>query len=287
MKLGITASTLNPSGYGRWGNATYQKLKEHGYSASDFDMANTDSVLYTLPRKEAETILLHEKNLAQEAGIEITQVHGPWRYPPQDSTEEDRAERMEKMKESIRMTAILGCKNWVIHPLMPFGMDDIGTEMAQKTWDINLPFMRELLETAKASNVTICLENMPMQKFSISAPAHILQFVRMINDPYFKICLDTGHVSVFSNLNLGDEVRALGNEIRVLHVHDNKFGSDLHLMPYFGIIDWREFALALKDIQFDGSFSLETMPSAKLPNDIFDDMGKQLARIAQNILSDV
>ena len=129
MKLGITASTLNPSGYGRWGNATYQKLKEHGYSASDFDMANTDSVLYTLPRKEAETILLHEKNLAQEAGIEITQVHGPWRYPPQDSTEEDRAERMEKMKESIRMTAILGCKNWVIHPLMPFGMDDIGTEM--------------------------------------------------------------------------------------------------------------------------------------------------------------
>ena len=109
----------------------------------------------------------------------------------------------------------------------------------------------------------------------------------MIHDPYFKICLDTGHVSVFSNLNLGDEVRALGNEIRVLHVHDNKFGSDLHLMPYFGIIDWREFALALKDIQFDGSFSLETMPSAKLPNDIFDDMGKQLARIAQNILLDV
>ena len=100
----------------------------------------------------------------------------------------------------------------------------------------------------------------------------------------FKICLDTGHVSVFEELNLADETRKLGKEIKALHVHDNKFGEDLHLMPYFGIINWEEFYKALKDIEFDGCFSLETMPSRKLSDDIFEDMCKILSKIADKII---
>ena len=149
---------------------------------------------------------------------------------------------------------------------MPFGTEDIDTDLAQKTWDINLRFMKEILVTAKENDITICLENMPMRKFAIATPAHILRFVKMMDDPHFKICLDTGHVSVFPNLRLDEEVRTLGKEIRVLHVHDNKFGSDLHLMPYFGVIDWEKFAFSLKEIQFDGSFSLETLRKTPFTN---------------------
>lgn len=285
MKIGIEASLNDKNGYGRWGEYTYKKLREHGYSCSYYNMSDTDSAIYTLAQRESDDLLLHERNLADFAGIAIDQVHGPWRFPPDDSTVQAREERMKKMRTSIRATALLGCKNWVVHPLMPCGVSDAGTDDAKTTWDVNLGFMKELLKTAKQYDVTICLENMPFSKFSLSKPADILKFTKEINDENFAICFDTGHVSVFDDLNVSQELRSLRNEIRVLHVHDNTRGMDLHMMPFFGIIDWSDFASALKDIQFGGCFTLETLPSRKLPTDVFEDMCKSLAQIAKQIVS--
>ncbi len=281
MKTGIQASVLDKKGYGRWGDNTYKKLKEHGFTCSYYDMMNTDTVLYTAPQEEVKRILLHEKALAEEAGIEIDQVHGPWQWPINDGTEEARAERMEKMKKSIEMTSILGCKNWVIHPIMPFTTKDM--EKAEETWKLNLEFMSELLKTAKEYDVTICLENMPMLGFSLATPERILEFVKTINDDNFKICLDTGHVNVFKDLNLADEIRRLGDYVRVLHIHDNRFGMDLHLIPYGGSADWDDFSCALRDIGFEGNLTLETIPPRVLDDEIFEDMCRAYAKVAKKL----
>ena len=56
-------------------------------------------------------------------------------------------------------------------------------------------------------------------------------------------------------------------------------------MPYFGIIDWNDFSKALKEINFDGCFSLETIPAGSLPDKIFEDMCKSLFAIAYEIIS--
>ena len=189
------------------------------------------------------------------------------------------------MKRSIHLTALLGCKNWVIHPIMPCGVNDINTADAQKTWDINLVFMRELLQYAKECGVKICFENMPMKEFSLAKPTDILRFVKTIDDDNFKICLDTGHISVFDELSVGDCIRELDGEIRVLHIHDNKYGMDLHSFPYTGIIDWKDFAKALRDINFKGVFSLETIPPVALDDEIFSDMCIALRKTAQQIIS--
>ena len=284
MKIGICGSTFDRNGYGRWGEDTYKKIKEHGFLYSDCDIADTEYELYSVSDEEFERIFLNEKRLAEEAGVTINQVHGPWRWPPRDFTAEDRAERMEKMKISIRAASILECKNWVIHPIMPFGVEDIDTGDAEKTWDMNVAFMKELLKTAKEYGVTICLENMPMLRFSLSSPERILKLVEEINDENFKICLDTGHVSVFGEeIDLAEEVKRLGDKIKVLHVHDNRNGIDLHLMPYYGIIDWNGFYKALKEIGYEGVFSLETTPSRSLPNYLFDEMGVTLYKIVKEI----
>jgi len=234
-----------------------------------------------------ETLLIKEKTLCENAGIEISQVHGPWRAPIRDSLPEERAERMEQMKRTIYAASILGCKNWVIHPLMPCGLNDDGKDTEKSTWDINLNFMQKLLTFAKEHSVIICFENMPFKSFSISKPEKILKFVKTINDSSFKICLDTGHISVFENLAVGDEVRRLGKEICALHIHDNRVSSDLHLMPYFGVIDWKDFAKSLKDIGYTGNFDLETMPPKTLPDFIFEDMSKSLFKISKMIIDNI
>lgn len=285
MKIGILASTLDRSGYGRYGEETYKRVKAFGFDTTDFNICNTNGEIYTLPTAESDGILLREKRLAEEAGIEISQVHGPWRWPTQDATEEDRAERLEKMKISIRAASVVGCKNWVIHPMMPFGPRDRGTPEAAITRKINLEFLSELTSFAKKLGVTVCYENMPMLEFSISTPEEILSVVNEINDDNLKVCLDTGHVNVFKELNVYDEVIRVGEKLRVLHVHDNVIARDIHLLPCFGTLDWKSFAKALRDVGFDGSFSIETTPPTCLPDRLFEEATELLVNIIRHVLA--
>ncbi len=285
MKTGIGFSY--PSGFFTlWGDDTYKKLKSFGFSCVDFGLLNTETFFYTDKEKAEKTILM-QKKLAAEAGIEFSQVHGPWRWPAQDVTPEDRAERMEKMRESIRLTALLGCKNWVIHPIFANGWEDVKEGKTEETWKINLEFFRELLKTAKEYDVTICLENMPMINFSIATPADILRFVKEIDDDHFKICLDTGHLNVFPELPVYESVAELGDELRVLHVHDNKFRIDMHLPPFYGSFKWTEFCQALKEIEFDGVISLETAPSSGHNNELFEEMMVMFHKMAQQIADEI
>ena len=267
MLLGTCAGT-----FARYGNDRYKKLKEYGYDCVDFGLAATDSVYYQVDEEECRRLLLAEAALIREAGLTIQQIHGPWRWPSQDATEEDRAERMDKMKRSIHMCAIMGCRYWIVHPIMPFGIQERGhAELAAETWELNRSFMRELIKTAHEEDVIICLENMPMPNFSMGKVEDIIRFVNEMNDDHFKVCLDTGHAAVCREC-VGDAVRALGKDLlRTLHVHDNNGIHDQHRLPYFGVIDWEDFANALAEIGFDGAFSYEVTAPKTMPDPYFED----------------
>ena len=282
MKIGITESSyhLYPK------ENRYHHIKSDGYDYVDFSMSNTEQEPYTLEGDAFEAFFAQERAMADEAGVTIWQVHGPWRWPPQDGTEEDRAERMEKMKTSIRGTALLGCKNWIVHPIMPFGINERGTEDAQKTWDLNVVFMRELLAYAKEYDIIICFENMPMPNFSLGSVEAIMRFVREMDDDHFRVCLDTGHVNVFPEQSLYDAVLMIGDKLQTLHVHDNSGSSDEHKLPWFGTADWEGFGRALCEIGFSGVFSYETEPSRSLPLDLYGDMLRFMVKSVQYILDE-
>ena len=277
MKIGTIESN-----YRHYGDARFMLMREHGFEAADYSMSDTDNELYQLSDDLFEKKLLHEKALAEQAGIEIYQVHGPWRWPIQDSMPEERAERMEKMKRSIRGTAILGCKYWVIHPIMPFGEKD--ADFAQETRQINLAFMRELLKTAEEVGVVICFENMPMRGLSLGSPEATLDFVKEMDHDHFKMCLDLGHMTLFKKETAGDFVRKYADMIPVFHIHDSNGWADLHLMPYFGITDWDDFGKALREVQYEGVFSLEATLPKKLPKPMFEKTSKLMCEIARCVI---
>ena len=284
MKLGLSTD-IYAGGYARYGEGCFAAMREDGYEAIDYNMADTDGYLYTLSDAERERVLARDKRAAAEAGVEIRQVHGPWRWPARDREESDRAERMEKMKLCIRMTALLGCRYFVVHPIMPFGTEELGTPDEEKTWEMNLAFMRELLETAKAEDVVICLENMPMPRFSIGSVDRIIRLVDRIDDDHFRICLDTGHVSVYDSAPVGPAVRLAGKRIRAFHVHDNTGWSDMHLMPYYGVIDWADFAQSLRDIGYDETVCMESTVSGKLSEELFREASRLNAKIGRRVLN--
>ena len=278
MKLGIGVGS-----YGRYGEERYKKLREHGFECVDYNMMGTDFFPYCDSLEETEGKLLAEKQLAEEAGVEIYQVHGPWHWPPDDSTKELRDKKLEHVKRSLWATSVLGCKNWVLHPIMPCGISERGTDEAKITLDVNLEFMTKVIKIAKEYGITVCFENMPMRNFSLATPYEIHDFVKQINDENFKICLDTGHVVTFPEINIADAVKALGNDIRAFHIHDSFPDRDLHLLPYFGTINWREFSQALREINYQGGLCLETAPPHKLPNDLYEELCISLNKIMQII----
>ena len=281
MKLGACGGT-----YARYGEDRYLKMKQHGFDCVDFSLAGTDSIYYKADENECKRLLEAEAARIREAGMTLYQIHGPWRWPSQDATEEDRAERMDKMKRSIHMCAVMGCRYWVVHPIMPFGIQERGNaEQAAQTWELNRAFMRELIQTAHEEDVVICLENMPMPNFSMGKVEDIIRFVNEMNDDHFKVCLDTGHAAV-TREGVGDAVRALGKDLlRTLHIHDNNGIHDQHRLPYFGVIDWEDFAAALQEIGFDGNFSYEVTNPASMPDPIFEQiMLKDCAAIARHLM---
>ncbi len=283
MKIGVSVK-MRKGGFDRFGDEKYAKIKSFGFDCVDFDISNTNHELYGLSEQELEAYLKKEKELAERAGIIIHQTHGPWRWPIMDDTAERLAERMEKMKKSISATAILGCKYWVIHPVMPFGIEDVKSGRVEETRQLNLDFFGQLLKTAKKLGVTICVENTPFTDFSLATPQQVKALVDEINDDNFKICLDTGHVAVFPELSVGDSVRLLAKDIKVLHTHDNNGLADQHLPPFEGVINWQDFSAALKEIGFDGVLSLEVVPKETLPTHEFEGQSIALAQTAYRLV---
>lgn len=270
------------------GEKSYVKLREYGYQCADFQMAHTDSYLFTCSHSDFEKTLRQEKAWAAANEIEIHQMHGPWDAADNelefDLTTERLRSMLEARKRSISACPYLGCKNWVIHPIFPYGREDEKVGKQAESLKINFEFYSELIETAKEYDVTICFENMPFGFCSLNSVSKIKKFIDKINNEYFKACLDTGHVIAINDVTAGEAVGILGKDLKVLHVHDSRPGYDLHMMPFFGNIDWEDFYQGLCDVEYNGVFNLECSPPSKLAPDIRESMNHILVRLAKQII---
>ena len=235
-----------------------RKMAEHGYGALDFGFVSTNSIFYS--DNEADYLPVIEKytTALKNNGIKIEQIHGPWRYPPKDATEEDRAERFEKMAKSLRLAKLVGAKYVALHPIMPFGAES--DENPDEVYKINRDYYSALAKIAEELGVTICLENMPFREFPLSSCESIMALIKDISSPAIRFCFDTGH-AIYYGEPIAESVKKVGSEyLRILHVHDNDGDGDDHLPPYEGSIDWGKFIEALYDIGYDGVLNLETTP---------------------------
>ncbi len=259
------------------------EIRSLGYDCVDLQsFCNTGDVFFNGSIADMEKLLLRIRSAADNAGITISQTHGPWRWPPRDGTKEERDERFEKMTRSLEGTAMAGCTDMVIHPIMPFG--DNSNPDPDRFMEMNLEFFTRLTAKARSFGVTIDFENMPMPVLTLATPHQILEFAKKIDSPFFRVCLDTGHCTM-NHVDPADAVREIGKQyLRVLHVHDNNGVSDLHWLPETGVIDWKAFSRALQEIGYDGVFSLETnVKRENLSDDEFLQKKLELSAVARRL----
>ena len=192
------------------------------------------------PLKLARTL----RRIGEDNGIKCNQSHAP--FPVHFREVEDR------LKIAIECTAEAGGEICVIHP------DN------NKSASENAEFYHKLLPFARSVGVKIATENMFNWNGKNATPAacsdHIdfLAHMTKVNDPFFVACVDVGHAQMQGlNTSADQMIRTLGNYVQALHIHDNDLVIDRHQIPFSMSIDFDKIVRALKDISYNGYFTLE------------------------------
>ena len=260
----------------------YRIIRSHGYDCVGIDsLCRTCHPVYTESDDEAIRIAERERSAVESAGLFVEQLHGPW--PTDDTTEEKRAQKLVHMERAILLARVLGAKYLVIHPDMPFGWEREDDPAA--AWENTRAMFDRLFPAAERAGVVLCVENMPMTAHALSTVPRMMEFVEEVNHPNLAMCFDTGHAAVFRH-DAGECVRRIGAKLACLHCHDNDGTRDQHRLPYEGIIDWRGFSAALREIGYAGVVTLETRVRLDMPEPERSEAQSALAHLIGRIARD-
>jgi sugar phosphate isomerase/epimerase len=112
----------------------------------------------------------------------------------------------------------------------------IRQESYRRNWiERNAEFWSEVLD--KYDDLTVLLENLWEP-----GPEVFKRLLEKAKSPRLKICFDTGHANVFSQVGLEEWLFALAENIAHVHVNDNDGEDDYELAPGEGNINWQEFS---------------------------------------------
>ena len=247
-------------------------VAKSGFDGWDFSMfqmcSNLGGVL--VPKKHptaGENYLAFARKLKQiglDNGIVCNQGHAPFPSSPKS---------IDYLKRAIECVAEAGGDICIVHP------------MNNGSPGKNAKMFMELLPFAKEHNVKIATENMwnwnvflRHSSFAACAtPESFNAHLDAVNDDFFVACLDIGHAEMKGSKTTAPEmIRSLGSRLKALHIHDNDKLHDSHQIPFSMNINFKEVALALKEIGYDGYLTLEAssylekMPEEKVASGVKD-----------------
>ena len=292
MKLTMNVSPKN-------GQHTYSDvfdiISKGGFDSVDFmlnDLVSDNSEMYLANTAEyCQTV----KNEATKRGLTIEQTHAPFKFKNWDNAEHFENVIFPRTVRSLEMSALMGAKISVVHPLHYKTYK--GNE--EETFRLNMDFFRRLIPYCKEYGVKVGIENMwqrdARRKCIImdvcNSSQEMIKYIDTLDSEYMVCCLDLGHVGLtVRDDEAQDFIRALGHDrLKALHVHDNDYQSDAHLTPYLGKMDWAEITQALGDINYDGDMTYEVSPTLiNTADDSFTPIAaKFMADVGRHLIGEV
>lgn len=184
------------------------------------------------------------KQIGLDNGIHCNQSHAP--FPVYCK------EIRDYLKRAIECSAEAGAKICVVHP------DN------NKNPQENAEMFLELIPFANDCGVTIATENMwnwdrEKDESCFAACATPKSFCDHVDASQGIVaCLDIGHAEMRgSGTSAVEMIKALDYRLKALHIHDNNKWKDSHQIPFSMNIDFVPIIKALKEINYDGYFTLE------------------------------
>lgn len=252
--------------------SSLKQLKKIGFDTLDYPIYgewNFPNVIYNNAREHWVNYFKEERKIIEGEGLKTFQTHATFRSDfDQENFGSFSQKVVDQLKKEIETTAILGAKYVVIHP-----MHNMDVKSNDYYYQKNIEAFEKLTPFLKEFNVVCALENL----FELdgargiyddtwyTCPSDLLKYLDALDQDSFCACLDTGHSNLVGS-SPAYAARKLGSKLKVLHVSDNYAKKDIHMPIGIGNTDWNDFANALKEIGYNGSFNLELVlyPLAKL-----------------------
>jgi sugar phosphate isomerase/epimerase len=125
-------------------------------------------------------------------------------------------------------------------------------------------FWKEEIKKYGKEGIKIVIENLIEE-----SPDILIKLCDAVNSDSFALCLDTGHMNVFSELSPSEWVQKMDKRLKYIHLHDNNSESDEHLPVGKGNIDFDSFFHSIKNRENDIIIALELdnlSPEEKIEN---------------------
>jgi len=247
---------------------TIKMIADAGFEAMDYSLTGKaipwNEGIFTDPF--GAEFIAYFKSAAKavtDHGIEICQTHAPYCRPfccdPDAYTKV-----LQQTIRAVYATAYMNCPYIVVHPILHPDFNN-GQNREQGIL-ANLKYFNALAPALKDTGVIMCIENLYWGELNKPKIANacsdaeqlgeVIDTLKQMHGPYFAACLDTGH-AVISGNDPSQMLRALGNRVCTLHLHDTYGIFDDHLLPGKGVINWQEFMQTLTEIGYKGTFNFE------------------------------
>ena len=270
MKLSIHTDRLER----RFGALSAIKMiAAAGFEAIDYSMYYTDSAVFS----RGGRILASElRRVAESYGLVFSQAHAPFSdFSLSEGSDLTNRAVYSSICESIAIASRLGAPSIVVHPAV------ICPRLSrEQRFDMNMELYRNLVSVADSYGIKIAIENVcaphPEKSDKLvhgvcSDSEELIKYADALSHLGVTVCFDAGHAGLVGE-NAAGMVKALGNRIKHLHLHDNDFENDSHTLPYLQSTSYSSLCKALGRVGYNGDVSLESdgffrnMPDALIPS---------------------
>ncbi len=220
------------------------KAKEMGFETIDIYVADVDTFPTDLVKKEVH-----------KADIEVVTTHGL----PEDANTispnpEIRARGKKLLKKLIDLNISLGSKIAAGISYAAWGYRS-GKPRTEQEWEWSVTALREAAEYAKErDDLIIAVEAVNrFETHFLNIASDAVQYCKDVGTGNVKVHLDTFHM-IREEDSFTGAVETCGKEyLGYVHACESQRG-----IPGTGLVPWKEFFSALKNIGYDGSVVIES-----------------------------
>lgn len=203
------------------------------------------------------------KNMLAETGKRVISFHIPFGGVEDLSSPDEltRVRAISRFRAHYPAIREFGCKYLVLHPSA-----EIRTNVkAERDERINQlrKSLREIEDDMKEMGTQVALEFLPRLCIG-NTLADMDQILEGMNPDIFGVCFDVNHIMNQYPM-IPEMTRKLGKRLFTTHISDYNGIDECHWLPGNGVIDWKGFIDALKDIDYRGPFNYEIRQQEGMP----------------------
>ena len=256
-----------------------------GFDYQDIDFSHTEPNL-PLAQDNWESWIDRLANLLQKRSVTVEQTHAHWYRHKNMRSPEEIDWNNEIIRRSVAAAERFG-KDIAIVAHTNTVYDATGYNR-DRSFRMNLDFFRHIGDMAAKQGNRIAIEVLfPTDNTAFGCCAEdLMELLDRLNDPLFGICWDFGHANL-AKLDSVQSLKTIGTHLIATHCQDN-YGvlPDIHLLPFYGHIDWQTMMTTLREIGYRGNIDLEPhLFTRTLPKDLQLECCKTAKHIADRLLS--